>query len=208
MPPMKSRIALLLALLCPLALFADEPTAEERARAAEERAANAVKAIPAKVTAEDQKALADALSTVQRVCSNAMEEIFFELRTAHPDLQMRKARGGFRKNDYRAFQWIVVTINDHIYWITLFYNDLDFRSGNFHTQYGRVQFWKDIHSESDPEGRQETTPNDKLQGWWRPRMDHQWKKLPPTFISQEGYSAKEVVHQFELFMAECGETLD
>ena len=158
-------------------------------------------------TADDRTALSNALATVQATCSKAMDEIFDELRAAHPGLQMRKARGGFRKNDYRAFQWIVVTLGDRIYWITMFYNDLDFSSGNFHTQYGRIQFWKDIHREGNPDGHQETTPNDRIQGWWRPRMDHQWRKLPPLFLTSEDYSARRVVSLFEEFMAECGETL-
>lgn len=159
------------------------------------------------LTKADQAALADALATVQRVTSTAMDELYNELHAAHPNLTIRKARGGFKKNDYRAYQWLSITIGEHTYWITMFYNDLDFSSGNFHTQYGRIQFWKNIHSQERSSGQTVATPNDRLQGWWRPRMDHQWKKLPPTFLSSEDYSAKKVVSLFEEFLAECGETI-
>lgn len=154
---------------------------------------------PTGMTANAQTALAQALETIQAVCSNAVDELYEELAETYPSLELRKARGGFKKNDYRAYQWIVVKVNGHSYWLTTFYNDLDMRTGNIHTQYGRIQFWKNIHDEGGP--------NDRLQGWWRPRMDNQWRKLEPTFLYQENYSAKRVVDLFGEFLRECGETL-
>ena len=156
-----------------------------------------------RLTPADQKALAEALSTVQRVEALAMADIFDELRAAHPGLEMHRGRGGLIKNDYRAYQWIEVRIGDREYWITAVYNDLDFNSGNFHSQYGRIQFWKDIRKIGHV-----STPNDKQNGWWRPRMDHQWRKLPPTFIWREDFSARRVAELFGEFLAECGENPD
>ena len=155
-----------------------------------------------RLTPADREALAEALRTVQRVEALAMADIFDELRAAHPGLEMHRGRGGLIKNDYRAYQWIEVRIGDREYWITAVYNDLDFNSGNFHSQYGRVQFWKDIRKIGHV-----STPNDKINGWWRPRMDHQWRKLPPTFVWKDDFSATRVAELFGEFLAECGESL-
>ena len=146
--------------------------------------------------------MAEALATIQRVSAKALSDIHAELKAAHPNLETHRGRGGFIKNDYRAYQWIEVRIEGREYWITVVYNDLDFNSGNFHSQYGRVQFWKDIRKIGHV-----STPNDKINGWWRPRMDHQWRKLPPTFIWKDDFSAVRVAELFGEFLAECGETL-
>ena len=47
-------------------------------------------------------------------------------------------------NDYRNYLWICVKKGNERHWLTLFYNDVDEKSGNFHTQFGRIQFWKDV----------------------------------------------------------------
>ena len=47
-------------------------------------------------------------------------------------------------NDYRNYMWISIEIDGKTYWITMFFNDIDENSGNFHTQFGRIQFWSDI----------------------------------------------------------------
>ena len=213
---------LLLIFLCVLLVHivvsasAEEPKAEapvapatEAAGGAEasETAAPASESAPApaasgRLTADDQKAVAEALETVQRVSAKALADIHDALKEAHPALETHRGRGGFIKNDYRAYQWIEVRIEGREYWITVVFNDLDFNSGNFHSQYGRVQFWKDIRKIGHV-----STPNDKINGWWRPRMDHQWRKLPPTFIWKDDFSAVRVAELFGEFLAECGETL-
>ena len=145
--------------------------------------------------------MAEALATIQRVSAKALSDIHAELKAAHPNLETHRGRGGFIKNDYRAYQWIEVRIQGREYWITAVFNDLDFNSGNFHSQYGRIQFWKDIRKIGHV-----STPNDKISGWWRPRMDHQWRKLPPTFVWKNDFSARRVAELFAEFLAECGET--
>ena len=166
-------------------------------------AARADEPAPApRLTEADRQALDEALRTVQRVEALAMADIFDELRAAFPSLELHRGRGGLIKNDYRAYQWIEARVGGREYWVTAVYNDLDFNSGNFHSQYGRVQFWKDIRKIGHV-----STPNDKQNGWWRPRMDHQWRKLPPMFIWREDFSARRVAELFGEFLAECGEDL-
>ncbi len=191
---------------------AEEPTAAVQVAPATESAGEAEATEPSapapsaapssRLTAADQKAMAEALETIQRVSAKALADIHDALKAAYPALETHRGRGGFIKNDYRAYQWIEVRIEGREYWITVVYNDLDFNSGNFHSQYGRVQFWKDIRKIGHV-----STPNDKINGWWRPRMDHQWRKLPPTFVWKDDFSATRVAELFGEFLAECGESL-
>lgn len=191
---------------------AEEPTAAVQVAPATEPAGEAEATEPSapapatapsgRLTAADQKAMAEALETIQRVSAKALADIHDALKAAYPALETHRGRGGFIKNDYRAYQWIEVRIEGREYWITVVYNDLDFNSGNFHSQYGRVQFWKDIRKIGHV-----STPNDKINGWWRPRMDHQWRKLPPTFVWKDDFSATRVAELFGEFLAECGESL-
>ena len=195
------KVLLPLCLLCVQSVVAAAPA--EEPEAAVETSSPAPAAAPAgRLTASDQKAMAEALETIRRVGALALADIHDALKAAYPGLETHCGRGGFIKNDYRAYQWIEVRIEGREYWITVVYNDLDFNSGNFHSQYGRVQFWKDIRKIGHV-----STPNDKIGGWWRPRMDHQWRKLPPTFIWKEDFSAARVAELFGEFLAECGESL-
>ena len=61
-------------------------------------------------------------------------------------------------NDYRNYVWLSVNVNGNTYWITLFYNDVDKNSGNFHTQFGRIQFWKNVQ----PHGKGNLSPHVKM----------------------------------------------
>lgn len=47
-------------------------------------------------------------------------------------------------NDRRLFVWIPIFVNDEEYLITLFLNEIDEKSGNCHSQIGRIQFVKNI----------------------------------------------------------------
>ena len=199
MPMKPAHGTFLLRCLAPLALACVQASA---GAAPAETATEAPPPAP-RLTPADRQALDEALRTVQRVEALAMADIHDALRAAHPGLEMHRGRGGLIKNDYRAYQWIEVRIGGREYWITAVYNDLDFNSGNFHSQYGRIQFWKDIRKIGHV-----STPNDRLNGWWRPRMDHQWRKLPPTFIWRDDFSAARVAELFDEFLAECGEDPD
>ena len=48
------------------------------------------------------------------------------------------------KNDRRLFVWVPILFKGKEYLITLFYNEIDKKSGNCHSQIGRIQFVKDI----------------------------------------------------------------
>lgn len=47
-------------------------------------------------------------------------------------------------NDRRVFAWVPIQAKDKEYLITLFYSEIDKKSGNCHSQIGRIQFVKDI----------------------------------------------------------------
>lgn len=51
-----------------------------------------------------------------------------------------------RKNDRRLFVWVPIQYKNKEYLITLFHSEIDKRSGNCHSQLGRIQFVKDIIS--------------------------------------------------------------
>ncbi|MGH4119333.1 hypothetical protein [Clostridium sp.] len=48
------------------------------------------------------------------------------------------------KNDRRLFVWVPIYDKGNEYLITLFYSEIDKKSGNCHSQVGRIQFVKDI----------------------------------------------------------------
>ena len=48
------------------------------------------------------------------------------------------------KNDRRLFVWVPIQDKGKEYLITLFYSEIDKKSGNCHSQVGRIQFVKDI----------------------------------------------------------------
>ena len=53
-------------------------------------------------------------------------------------------------DNYRNYIWTMIKTQNGVYWITMFWNDVDKwddlsqTCGNCHTQVGRIQFWKDI----------------------------------------------------------------
>lgn len=59
---------------------------------------------------------------------------------------VRVHMGSYSKNDYRNYVWLSFKCkpNDEVCWLTMFYNDVDTKSGNYHTQIGRIQFVKGI----------------------------------------------------------------
>lgn len=143
-----------------------------------------------------------ALDSVRKRLSEAQEEIGIKLaESINP--QTVKILKGNRKygsqgiktnnNDYRDFFWIKVAVNNSIYWITLFYNDVD--KGNFHTQIGRIQFWQNISCEINPIG----TPHSlTANGHWYFCSEN--ADDPSTWIDDENYSATNVVEKFLCFL--------
>jgi hypothetical protein len=63
-------------------------------------------------------------------------------------------------NDRQLYTWICIKKKDtRIYWITMFYNEVDSNTGNFHTQFGRIRFVKGIKKNR----KRRCSPNDLLE---------------------------------------------
>lgn len=121
----------------------------------------------------------------------------------------RIARQGIETNgnDRRDYYWISITQNNKTYWLTLFYNEIDFASGNFHSQIGRIQFWKNI----EQRGTHGQTPNymqildNDKRIWW---MDMEnctqpnGRKGKPTYIDGEDYDIDKIAEAFVSFINE------
>ncbi len=156
---------------------------------------------PSDLPLEERRKVDAALENVRKVEAKAMAAIVREVRRRHPDWNVRTSHGNSKVNDYRNYQWITVRIGERAYWICLMANDLDSFTGNTHTQYGRIQFWRGIHKENGP--RNEAGPHTRDHGAWRFRYDKQWRKMPRLHLWDEGYSSARVADLFDEFIAEC-----
>ena len=150
----------------------------------------------------ERKKVDEALENVRRVEAKAMWAIVRELRTRHPEWYVRTSHGNSKVNDYRNYQWITVRIGKKAYWICLMANDLDSFTGNTHTQYGRIQFWRGIAHHNGP--KNEAGPHTRDHGAWRFRYDKQWKEMPRLHLWDENYSSVHVVDLFERFVGSVG----
>jgi len=150
------------------------------------------------------------LEIVRKRLLSAQKEIFSQLESmVNPDTvkirnenrPLRKHGIKTKKNDYRDYYWITVYVGSSTYWITLFYNDLDEKSGNFHTQTGRIQFWKNIQFTSK---KGIGSPNRKdIDGKWYFCSEN--SQDPNQRIDSEGYSAQIVAERFLDFLETNGE---
>ncbi|MCL2526501.1 MAG: hypothetical protein FWE46_05600 [Coriobacteriia bacterium] len=75
---------------------------------------------------------------------NAAHEIRSCIETVAPSTTSRVQGGG--KGKYALYNWVEVEYEHRTFWITLFFNDVDESSGNPHTFFGKIQFWRDILS--------------------------------------------------------------
>lgn len=101
-------------------------------------------------------------------------------------------------NDRRDYYWIKVYVDEYEYWLSLFYNELDENTGNFHTQIGRIQFCKNIKN---------STPNqyfviDNKKNWCLNLDNYYQPKNMATFIGNEDYNPNIVVNEFIFFINE------
>ena len=151
----------------------------------------------------------DAIETIRAVEAKAMAAIVAELRRRHPDWAVRSSHGNSRVNDYRCYQWITIRPDGgEAYWITMMFNDQDPNTGNTHTQFGRIQFWRDIvrGEYEDGSGRKsELGPHTRDAGGWRFRSDKQWASMPRLHLYGPDYSTARVVDLFEEFFEEFKE---
>ncbi len=150
----------------------------------------------------ERKKVDEALENVRVVEAKAMAAIVRELRTRHPEWFVRTSHGNSKVNDYRNYQWITVRIGRKAYWICLMTNDLDSFTGNTHTQYARIQFWRGIAHHNGP--KNEAGPHTRDHGAWRFRYDKQWKEMPRLHLWDENYSSAHVVDLFERFIGQDG----
>ena len=137
------------------------------------------------------------LDVVRDVCSRCLDSLLAELRARYPGIAARRSAGRSRKNDYRNYQWISVKLEGREYLLATHHGNLDERTGNPHTQFGRIQFWR-CAGPNGPHARD-------ADGVWRFRADNEDAALPPTRVWDEGYSSSAVVDRFVAFLERCGE---
>jgi hypothetical protein len=148
---------------------------------------------------EDRRRADEALENVRAVEAKAMAAIVAELRRRHPEWKVRTSHGNSRANDYRCYQWITVRVaEDDVRWIAMVFNDQDPATGNTHSQFGRIQFWRGIDHHNGP--RNEAGPHTRDAGGWRFRSDRQWEKMPRLHLWSPDYSSARVADLFEEFL--------
>lgn len=177
---------------------------EERGEGDELKAASAG-ADPAAPPAPDVPAARrreadEALETIRAAQAAATAGIVRELRARRPDWAVRVSAGNSRVNDYRCYRWITVkTPEAGAFWISLVFNDQDGATGNTHSQFGRLQFWRDIRHWNGP--KNEAGPHELHDGKWVFRFDKQWDALPRLHLWSEDFSAARVADLFETFVS-------
>ena len=148
---------------------------------------------------EERRRADEALENVRAVEAKAMAAIVAELRRRHPEWKVRTSHGNSRANDYRCYQWITVRVaEDDVRWIAMVFNDQDPATGNTHSQFGRIQFWRGIDHHNGP--RNEAGPHTRDAGGWRFRSDRQWEKMPRLHLWSPDYSSARVADLFEEFL--------
>ena len=151
---------------------------------------------------EDRRRADEAIENVRAVEAKAMAAIVAELRRRHPEWKVRTSRGNSRTNDYRCYQWITVRVaEDDVRWISMVFNDQDPATGNTHSQFGRIQFWRGIDHHNGPQN--EAGPHTRDAGGWRFRSDKQWAEMPRLHLWSPEYSSAHVVDLFEAFVREA-----
>lgn len=147
---------------------------------------------------EERKKADAALASIRPVVSKAMNALYDEILLRHPDWKARRSRGNSKKNDYRNYQWMTVTVDGRMYQIFFQYNDIDLNTGNTHVQFGRMQFWRDINYECGP--KVECGPHTKDHGKWMFRHDKMWKEMPRLSLWDDAYSTKHAADLFDEFI--------
>lgn len=159
-----------------------------------------------------EKTLQNGLKIICNILNNEQKEIFqlLNARLSHNQESTLKCntlqlRQGCKNAyvDYSDYFWITITGAHSTYRITLFYTDANTENGNFRTQLGKIQFWKDIHyTDEDSIG----SPNYKSpDGHWSLYSENSHD--PHLKIGENGYSAQAVIDKFMAFLKENNETI-
>lgn len=148
---------------------------------------------------DDRRVAYDAaLETVASLSGEAIGTLVSALREKYPSVAFREAKDAVDEtHDYRAYRWLVAESGTNVYWITPFFNDRDPNTGNIHTQFGRLQFWRGIHDGTPHERRTD--------GSWNFRFDNEWKALPILRLWNEDATVARVVNLFGAFLRDCGD---
>ena len=136
--------------------------------------------------------LEEGLDIIQERLAMARKEILHELKKQNKNMSVEIiSRGGCGRGSYKCYFWIdvIVELNAR-YRIALFCNDVDKRSGNFHTKLGEIQFWKNIKN-----GKYIGSANKQdSSGNWYLCMDN--AQNPKLKVDGPGYTAQGVVKKF------------
>lgn len=160
--------------------------------------------------------LDEALKKVEICLKAAREQIKNELvqRINSKKVKVCTRQGKNSKsteNDYFLYLWIDVEISTRRYWITLFFNDIDTKSGNPHTQLGRIQFWRNVTLH---QAKGQYSPHCKCMGGkWQfisanAKSPKSSSKCMPTNVkvyNKKDYSPQTIVNDFLQFLEDCGE---
>lgn len=93
----------------------------------------------------------ECLQEIRTLQMKALTEIQESLGRRLPSAMVGSGiRRGVRsgRNVYRNHVWLSVTADGQEFWITAYFMDVDSRSGNIHSQLGRVQFWRNVRKNS------------------------------------------------------------
>ena len=176
-----------------------ERCGEGDALAAAAAAADPAAPRPAGVPFERRRLVDEAIETVAAAEAEAAAQIVAEIKKRRPDWGVRVSHGNSRVNDYRCYRWITVKVApDDVRWIALVFNDKDPATGNTHSQFGRIQFWRDIEHRNGPHN--EAGPHERDAGGWVFRSDRQWADMPRLHLWSPEYSAEKVVDLFLAFV--------
>lgn len=135
------------------------------------------------------------LDVIKELQKEALKKIEICLTAALKDRNFVCSRRYGRKNinDYRNYVWLSVMVDGEEYWINTFYNDVDPLSGNIHTQFGRIQFCKNL-VENHPNSVK--SPNRFTADGKHAIFCQENTYDPKIWLSDKGYSAEKVVEKF------------
>lgn len=135
---------------------------------------------------------------LQDKMKNALDCIYDVLNTTSIEIReelKKKLEEEFGKNkfsvtisrghvkNFRSYIWLNIEDmeNEKLYAIDLFYNDINTKSANPRTQFGRFQFWKDIIIEN----KEIPSPHEcMLSG----------KNIILTFLDEKSYNPKQAIY--------------
>lgn len=95
---------------------------------------------------------------LSEIANNIKDELNSKLKNQNYNFTIDVRYGNIEK--FRDYVWLHIKDenNQKCYLITLFFNDINDKSSNPRTQFGRIQFWKDV-IEPDEEDKEIPSPH-------------------------------------------------